>query len=105
MVHWAFASLSEYIDKQNVLLQFNRPGELPILLHPMLYKSDADQLYGEYYDHGLRAYWLGPQVRRTPPALPFSGSSVLLASYDIPMRMAIMRRYLIWVWSSWQTLI
>ena len=43
--------------------QFNRPAQLPILIHPMLYNTDADQLFGEYYDHGRRAIWLGRQVR------------------------------------------
>ena len=42
--------------------QFNRPAELPTLIHPMLYNTKADKLFGEYFDHGRRAIWLGKQV-------------------------------------------
>ena len=42
--------------------QFNRPAELPTLIHPMLYNTKADELFGEYFDHGRRAIWLGKQV-------------------------------------------
>jgi hypothetical protein len=45
-----------------LVVQFNRPPELPTVIHPLLYKSPAKQLYGEFYDHGRRAVWLGKQV-------------------------------------------
>ena len=28
----------------------------------MLYSCKGDELYGEYFDHGRRAFWLGAEV-------------------------------------------
>jgi hypothetical protein len=71
-------------------VQFHRPPQLPILLHPMLYKSDADALYGEYYDHGRRALWLGKLVRDAA-GLPGCTCSCPAMLKDACMWLAVMR--------------
>lgn len=71
-------------------LLFNRPAQLPTLIHPMLYNTKADELFGEYLDHGRRAIWLGKQV----PNLDLD----ILATIDEKVHAGTERPYAMFDW-------